>query len=143
MEAYMESILQGGIAFIVWLQGFGGWLELPMKLFSFLGAEEFFLLALPIIYWCVDAGAGLRIGTIVLFSSGVNDILKLAFHGPRPYWFSTQVKALAAETSFGVPSAHAQTAVSLWGMAAAQIRRSWAWAVAVFIILMIGLSRLY
>lgn len=139
----MESILQSGIAFIIWFQGFGSGLELPMKLFSSLGAEEFFLVALPITYWCLDANAGLRIGLIVLFSGGLNDILKLAFHGPRPYWFSTQVKALAAETSFGVPSGHAQIAVSLWGMVAAQVRRSWAWVLAIFVILMVGISRLY
>jgi membrane-associated phospholipid phosphatase len=139
----METILQGGIALIVWLQGLGGWLEIPMKGFSFLGSEEFFLIALPVMYWCVNSQAGLRIGVIVLFSGGLNDIFKLALHGPRPYWYSTQVKAFASETSFGVPSGHAQIAVSLWGMAAAQIKRRWAWAVAVFVMLMIGLSRLY
>jgi membrane-associated phospholipid phosphatase len=139
----METILQGGISLILWLQGLGGWLELPMKFFSFLGSEEFFLVALPLIYWCVDSNAGLRIGVIVLFSGCLNDILKLALHGPRPYWYSTQVKALADETSFGVPSGHAQVAVSLWGMAATQIKRPWAWVVAGFLILMIGLSRLY
>lgn len=139
----MESILQSGIAFIIWLQGLGGWLELPMKLFSGLGTEEFFLLALPIIYWSIDVNAGLRIGVILLFSAGLNDILKLAYHGPRPYWFSTQVKAFASETSFGVPSGHAQMAVSMWGMTAAVIKRPWAWVAAVFVIFMIGLSRLY
>jgi membrane-associated phospholipid phosphatase len=139
----MELIWQGGIAFIIWLQGLGSWLEIPMKFFSFLGTEEFFLLALPIIYWSVNANAGLRIGAILLFSGGLNDALKLAFHGPRPYWFSTQVKALASETSFGVPSGHAQIAVSLWGMAASLIKRPWVWIAAIFIIFMIGLSRLY
>jgi membrane-associated phospholipid phosphatase len=139
----MEPILQSGIAFIIWLQGLGGWLEIPMKLFSSLGTEEFFMLALPIIYWSVNANAGLRIGAILLLSGGLNDILKLAFHGPRPYWFSTQVKAFASETSFGVPSGHAQIAVSLWGMAASLLKRPWAWVVAVFVIFMIGLSRLY
>jgi membrane-associated phospholipid phosphatase len=139
----METILQSGIAFVIWLQGLGGWLEIPMKLFSFLGTEEFFMLALPIIYWSVNANAGLRIGAILLISGGLNDALKLALHGPRPYWFSTQVKALASEISFGVPSAHAQTAVSLWGMVALLIKRPWVWVVAIFIIFMIGISRLY
>lgn len=139
----MESILQFGIAFIIRLQELGGWLEIPMKFLSFLGSEIFFLLALPIIYWSVNANAGLRIGTILLFSGSLNDTLKLCFHGPRPYWFSTQVKALAAETSFGVPSGHAQIAVSLWGMAASLVRRPWAWVAAIFVIFMIGLSRLY
>jgi hypothetical protein len=114
-----------------------------MKFFTLLGSEEFFLVALPLIYWCVDAGAGLRIGAIILFTGCINDILKLSMHGPRPYWVSTQVKAFSAETTFGVPSGHAQIAVGLWGMAAAQIKRSWAWLVAIFIILMVGLSRLY
>ncbi len=139
----MESILQMGITFIIWLQGLGNWLEVPMKFFSFLGSEVFFLLALPIIYWSINANAGLRIGTILLVSGSLNDTLKLVFQGPRPYWFSTQVKALAAETSFGVPSGHAQIAVSLWGMAASLIARPWAWVAAAFVIFMIGLSRLY
>ncbi len=139
----MESIFQPGIAFIIWLQGLGIWLEIPMKLFSFLGSEVFFLLALPIIYWSINANAGLRIGTILLVSGSLNDTLKLIFHGPRPYWFSTQVKALAAETSFGLPSGHAQIAASLWGMAAALAARPWTWAAAAFVIFMIGLSRLY
>jgi len=139
----MDFILQFGIEVAVWFQGLAGWLEAPMKGFSFLGSEEFFLLMLPIVYWCVDTQLGIRLGVILLLNTGINDILKLAFHGPRPYWFDSQVKALSAETSFGVPSGHAQIATGLWGMAAAQLKRSWAWAVAIFLILMIGLSRLY
>jgi membrane-associated phospholipid phosphatase len=139
----MESLWQAGIALIIWMQGLGGWLEIPMKAFSFLGTEEFFLIFLPVIYWSIDAGTGLKIGAVLLISGGLNDALKLAFHGPRPYWFSPHVKALVAETSFGVPSAHAQIAVSLWGMAASVLKRKWAWVVAIFIIFMIGVSRLY
>jgi len=114
-----------------------------MKFFSFLGSEEFFLILLPVVYWCVDTNIGLRVGAIVLFSGSVNEILKLSFHQPRPYWFSTKVRAYAAETSFGFPSGHAQIAAGLWGMAAAMARRWWAWLLAAFIVLMIGLSRLY
>lgn len=139
----MDAIFQAGITFAIWFQGLGGWLEAPMKGFTFLGSEEFFLLGLPIIYWCVDAGIGLRLGVILLLNGGLNSILKLAFHGPRPYWVSTQVKALMAETSFGAPSGHAQIATGLWGMLASQVRRPWAWATAIFLVLMIGLSRLY
>ena len=139
----METILNYGITFIVWFQGLGDWLIIPMKFFSFLGSEEFILLLLPILYWCVDTSLGMRMGVILLFSSGTNEILKLFMRGPRPYWFSTQVKAYAAETSFGVPSGHSQIAASLWGMAAASIKRPWATLVAIILVLMIGLSRLY
>ncbi|MDP2974769.1 MAG: hypothetical protein Q8N45_01020, partial [Anaerolineales bacterium] len=98
----MDTILNSGINWIGALQKRGDWLTLPMKAFAFLGTEEFFMLILPALYWSIDAGLGLRVGVILLLSSGVNHALKLAFHGPRPYWFSQQVSALAVETSFGV-----------------------------------------
>ena len=139
----METVLDYGIIIILWFQSLGSWLEYPMKIFSFLGSEEFYLLSLPVIYWSVNAGIGLRIGLIVLFSTSINDFFKLLLHGPRPYWYSTNVKAFASETSFGVPSGHAQISTTLWGMAAAQIKRQWAWVLASFIVLIIGLSRLY
>jgi membrane-associated phospholipid phosphatase len=139
----MEAIFNNGITFIVWLQGFGSWLVVPMQLFSSLGSENFFLIFMPVLYWCVDARFGLRVGAILLFSFSVNEILKLSLHGPRPYWFSTQVKAYAAETSFGVPSGHAQSSTVIWGTLAALINRSWAWVLAIFLILMIGLSRIF
>jgi membrane-associated phospholipid phosphatase len=139
----MESILQLGIAFIVAFQSLGAWLAAPMQFFTFLGSENFFLIILPILYWCVDADLGVRVGAILLFTGGLNEALKLAFRGPRPYWYSTLVKALASETSFGVPSGHSQTAAGVWGMLAARIKRPWVWAAAVLVILFIGLSRLY
>jgi hypothetical protein len=77
----------------------------------------------------------------MLFSSGLNSILKIPFHGPRPYWFSPEVTPLWAETSFGVPSGHAQQSVTVWGFMAGYLRKPWAWAVAIFLMLMIGLSR--
>src|SRR5258706_3809003 len=139
----MEILLQSGITFIVAFQSLGGWLTLPMKFFTFLGSEEFFLLILPALYWSIDAGLGIRMGTILLINTGLNETLKLLFHTPRPYWYSSQVKGMAAEPAFGLPSGHAQKAVGVSGMFAAHIKRAWAWPVALFLILMIGLSRLY
>jgi len=139
----METILNVGINWIVALQGLGGWLTLPMKFFSFLGTEEFYMLVLPVLYWCINSSLGIQVAFILMVSGGVNEAFKMAFHGPRPYWYSSQVKGLAAETSFGVPSGHAQNAISVWGIMAAGIRKWWAWLVAALIIFLIGLSRLY
>jgi len=139
----MESFLNTGIDWIVVLQGLGNWLTLPMKAFSFLGSEDFFMLVLPALYWSVDAALGLRVGVILLLSTGINDLLKFAFHTPRPYWFSEKVKAFASETGFGLPSGHSQTAVGVWGMLASQIKKKWAWVTAILLILLIGVSRMY
>lgn len=140
----MESILLDfGVRVVVALQSLGGWLTLPMRFFSVLGTEQFFLVMLPALYWSVDSGIGLRVGVILLLNTSLNDAAKLAIHGPRPYWYSPQVKAYATETSFGAPSGHAQIATGVWGMLADSLKKRWAWLLAGGIIFLIGLSRLY
>jgi membrane-associated phospholipid phosphatase len=131
------------IALILAIQNLGVWLEAPMRFFSFLGTENFFLLLLPVLYWCVDANLGLRVGVILLFSGAVNETLKIALHGPRPYWVSSHVKALSSESSFGIPSGHSQNSASVLGMMASYIGKTWTWVVAVVVIFLIGFSRLY
>lgn len=139
----MGNLLDLGINRVLLFQSLGAWLALPMQFFSFLGTEEFFLLLMPILYWCVDAALGLRVGLLLILSTSVNDLLKLAFHAPRPYWYSSEVKALSTETSFGLPSNHAQSAVSVWGGLAYSYRGRWGWIVASLVMFFIGLSRIY
>src|SRR5512136_3466678 len=127
----MQTILDFGIRFVVAVQGWGTWLISPMKLFSFLGTEEFLILLLPILYWCVDSILGIRVAIILMLSTSLNGALKLAFHGPRPYWYSPSVLGMADETSFGIPSNHAQSAVVVWGILAAYLKKWWGWLVAI------------
>jgi membrane-associated phospholipid phosphatase len=139
----MNNFFDFGIQLNLAIQGLGGWLELPMEIFSFLGTEYFFMLLLPVLYWCVDSRLGIRVAFILMFSTSVNTALKLAFHWPRPYWYSTDIKRLAIETSFGMPSGHSQTAFAVWGMLAAWLKKWWAWLAAGLVIFFIGFSRLY
>ena len=131
------------LSWVIAFQSLGDWLILPMRFFSFLGTEEFYILLMPILYWCIDASLGIRVGFMMVMSSGLNLIIKMPLRGPRPYWVSTDVKPLWGEIFFGIPSNHAQTAVSVWGTIAAYMRRAWAWVVAVFLMAMIGLSRTF
>jgi membrane-associated phospholipid phosphatase len=139
----MEIIWNFEVVISLFVQGVGSWLTTPMRLFSFLGQEEFFMLAMPAIFWCLDAGIGLRVGTMLLLGNGLNDFLKVLLHTPRPFWFSSQVKALSVETSFGAPSGHAQNAAGIWGLLAALLRRGWMWGILLVLILVIGVSRVY
>jgi len=139
----METLWNISITWNILFQNLGGWLKMPMEVFSFFGTENFFLLLLPALYWCMEAGIGLRVGVILLLSTSVNDALKMAFHGPRPYWYSRDVIGFATETSFGMPSGHAQIAVGVWGMLAASLHKWWGWPIAILITLVIGISRLY
>lgn len=139
----MNSIYDWSIRFILAFQQIGEWLLFPMLLFSFTGTEQFFLLFMPAMYWCVDTALGLRLGLILGVSNCLNGVLKLVLHQPRPFWYSDQVGAKALETSFGIPSGHAQNAAAVWGMFAASLKRGWVWVLTLLLILMIGLSRLY
>ena len=139
----MDFLVQNGVDWIVAIQSIGNWLEAPMKFFSFLGTQDFFFLALPLIYWSVDARLGLRVALILMTSVTLNFFVKLWFAGPRPYWVSSKVNAFSAESSFGIPSGHAQNAVSVWGIIASGIRKPWAWVAAFVLAFFIGFSRLY
>ncbi len=131
------------IAIIQALQSQQSLLGVPMAVFSFLGAPEFYLVAVPVLYWCWDPRLGFRLGILLGISTGLNDVLKIAVHSPRPYWVSPEVKALNSHPSFGLPSAHAQAAVTFWGPLAATVRRRGVWVLAAILIVLIGVSRIY
>ena len=139
----MSALLEWGNNLIVAWQAGMPWLAGAMGAFSFLGTEEFFLLLLPVLYWSVDASLGLRVGVILLLSSGINGFLKLAFHAPRPYWVDARITASGAESSFGLPSGHAQNAVAVWGTVASWLKKNWSWTAALVLVLLISLSRIY
>jgi hypothetical protein len=70
-------------------------------------------------------------------------VFKFLFHNPRPYWFSESVQAYSSETSFGIPSGHSQIAATVWGWLAVEVKKRWFTVLALSLIFLIGLSRLY
>jgi len=131
------------IPITLFLQNLGTWIEPLMSAFSFLGNEMFFLLVMTGLYWSIDSSLGLRVGFALLSSTSLNSFLKLIFKGARPYWFNDQVIAFNHEPSFGFPSGHAQSSVTVWGRIAYAVKKYWFWIIAVLIILGIGFSRIY
>ena len=125
-----------------WLQQFT-FLTPVMKAFSFAGNEEFFLLLLPLFYLCLDRRAALKLGALLLIGDALNTILKIAFALPRPYWIDRSIVPLSTDTSFGLPSSHAQNAASIWGWLALCSRRSMAIIGALILIAGIGISRVF
>jgi hypothetical protein len=114
-----------------------------MIFFTALGNENFFFLVLPLLYWSVDTGLGLRIAFLLATSNYLNSLLKLLFAAPRPYWVSAQVQPFLHEHSFGIPSGHAQNSAAFTGMIASWWNKRWARALAFLLTFLIGFSRLY
>jgi membrane-associated phospholipid phosphatase len=139
----METIWQAGIDLIQAVQVVHGpVLDAVFKAITFMGEEEFFLVLLPLIFWCVDSAAGARLVVVFLLSAYLNTGLKDVFQHPRPFDIDPTVK-LHEVGGYGLPSGHSQSAVVVWGTMALQFRKRWLWIVAILLMVLIGFSRIY
>lgn len=138
-----EDILDWGIEVVLWFQQFSPALDLPFKGLTFLGNLEFFLIFMPLIYWCVERRTGARMLVLFLISAYLNTIAKVIASEPRPFQYDSRVRALVHAGGGGLPSGHTQSAVVVWGYLASQFRHRWLWVVAAFLMIGIPLSRLY
>ena len=139
----MESILDRGISIVIWLQQFSPALDLPFKALTFMGDQPFFMLLLPLVYWCVNRRVGARLTILFLFSAYLNTVAKVLAAQPRPYQYDPRVLPLHKASGGGFPSGHAQNAVVVWGYLASRFRRMGLWTLAGCLMLLIPLSRLY
>jgi len=138
----MSYTLPGDFWLTLLLQGIGDWLTPIMKFFTWLGYPQAYMILIAIIYWSFDRKLGLRLAIFLPLIASVNSILKQAFHAPRPYWMDPNINAIQVSNGFGMPSGHAQ-ASTVWLYAASCLKRRWLWAIAIIVVLMIGLSRIY
>ena len=126
----------------------GGWLDRFMLAVTSLGNETFYLLALPLLYWCWDRKKALYAGAAFLIAISLNDIMKAAFSHPRPdpEKLLPGIRELAARyspSSPGFPSGHAQGSIAFWGSLAVTARNRTAWILCAVLILLITYSRIY
>jgi undecaprenyl-diphosphatase len=138
-----EDILDWGIDVVLWFQQFSPALDLPFKSLTFLGNLEFFLILMPLIYWCLDRRLGARLLILFLISAYINSVAKVVADQPRPFHYDSRVKALVHAGGGGLPSGHTQSAVVVWGYLASQARRPILWILACFLMIAIPISRLY
>lgn len=137
----MDGILEWGYDLIQWMQQFSPALDTIARAVTTLGAEQVFLLLLPLVFWCIDKRHGARLGVLLLLSAFFNFALKDLFNQPRPS--PDRVKVLAEESSPGLPSGHSQNSMAVYGYLATLSRRRWGWIVAGLIVFAVGASRVY
>ncbi|ANV83376.1 phospholipid phosphatase [Picosynechococcus sp. PCC 7003] len=111
-----------------------------------LGGEAIYILLLSLYYWLLDPRRGRLLTLILTLSVISNIVLKNAFALPRPYVVNPAVitpEAFHTEGSFSFPSGHAQGITTFWGAIAWLHQKVWLWGVAIGIIVLVCLSRLY
>jgi len=129
------------IDLVLWLQSFS-WLVLPMAVVTALGSPATYLALIAAYSWWGDRPFALRLSGLLVVAAFTNDIAKLLFHAPRPYWVSADVMPYELQNSFGLPSGHAELAVALLGLVALRYRRPALTAALALLAALIGISRM-
>lgn len=117
-------------------------LDIVFKAITVLGNDMFYMLMLPVLYWCVDKKQSLRLYLLFMLSSWLNSVTKDYLNHPRPYHLDSGVK-VGTTGGPGLPSGHAQGTLVLWGYLAFWARRRWFTVFSIGLIVLVALSRLY
>ncbi len=115
------------------------WLTPIMKIFTFLGDEEFLLLFLPLAYWLWRKDVMGRTGTVLLFTFVLNAVIKGVFEIPRP----ESIEHLVHADDWSFPSGHSQSAMVLWGWLAWELKDKRGYLIAAVLVAGVGFSRVY
>ncbi len=149
MEAFFNDPTLFGEEILNGLHIFAGsWLDTAMLAITSAGSHLFYMLALPVLYWCWDKKKALYTGALFLIGISVNDFIKTLFNNPRPdpAKLLPGIAELAARyrpKGPGFPSGHTQGAVLLWGSIALLARPRAVRALCAAMIVLIPYSRLY
>ena len=132
------------MSLIRWLQTF----ESPLMdsvwgTITQMGSEDFFLIFVPLIFWCIDDRRGWLFLNLLIVSTVSNDLLKNLFATSRPDPSIVRVIMSDTGTGYAFPSGHTQNAAVFWGYLASQLKHKVWWALAGLMVLLVGASRLY
>ncbi len=104
-----------------------------------LGSLEFYMLAIPVIYWTVNKHFGFRFAVFFTLSAYINSGVKHLFATERP----PQELRLVTQEGYSFPSGHAQGSTAFWGFLALKIKKPWAYWFAAVMVALISISRIY
>lgn len=111
-----------------------------MKSFTTIGESRYYFAVIIVLMWCVNYRLFSRLALLIPFSGMLAESLKVVFHMPRPYQAAEQLINIQ---SYGMPSGHALSGVPFWGYLAYVYKKKWFKILSIFIILGIGISRVY
>lgn len=123
-----------------------GFLDVIMNGFSFFGEMAVPLIAIVIIYWCIDKRKGFIITASLMTALLTTQIVKAIVRYPRPFMaYPELVDAgrLSTATGYSFPSGHSTASSSLYSALYACFRSKAMLIIAIILIIMVPVSRLY
>lgn len=109
-----------GYDITLWFNKLGeGFLGSVLNVFTYVGSETFYILFIPLIFWCINKSIGKRVLIITLLTAYINVLLKNLWLRPRP--FNVLVEGKQPITNridiidkYGFPSLQIMGVTSLW-----------------------------
>lgn len=119
-------------------------LDVFFTLATILGEDIFYTLVLCIIFWCINKKLGYRLGFSLFLSISFNSAVKEIINSPRPIGIEGIVsKRVETATGMSFPSGHTQGVTTFWGSFCLFFKKRWLYILSTFIIVLVGISRLY
>ena len=117
------------------------------KFWTLFGEETLIFAVICLIYWCIDKKFAYKIAFTMFVSGALIQNLKVSFRIERPWIrdpnFTPVDDAVTTATGYSFPSGHTQGASSFFGTLAIYLRKLRYTLLCVFVIFMVGLSRMY
>lgn len=138
----MESLLAPQLDWIVALQQHATpALDAFFRAFTGFGGRHYLWLV-PAVVWCVDRRTGTRVLALMALTLFLNTAIKEWIAQPRPFALDPRIVS-DGEQGYGLPSGHAQLVVIFWGMLAARAGRRDFWSLALAVMFLMGVSRVW
>lgn len=116
------------------------------KAITYCGDAPVAIMVLLLVYWCVDKRTGFAFGGTLLPANFAMNTLKVIFRVPRPWvQYPDELECILKSTATGYsfPSGHSTTAGALWGCIYSFSKKTWVKIIAVVLIVLVPVSRIY
>lgn len=118
-----------------------------VKAITDLGSTAFYMVVIPIFYWCISKSLGFSLALALSISNYFNVGIKFIFCRLRPYVAFPHLDApeylKLTGTGYSFPSGHAQVSSTFWTYLARITREKWVTVVGIAVVVLVAFTRVY
>lgn len=122
-------------------------LDRVIKVMTDLGSTTFYMIVIPILYWCLSKSLGFSVAIVLSVSNYMNVGIKFIFCRLRPYVEYPHLDApeylKLTGTGYSFPSGHAQGTSVFWTHLARSVRRRWVAVTGAVVVVVVAFTRVY
>ncbi|HXL04620.1 MAG TPA: phosphatase PAP2 family protein [Bacillota bacterium] len=122
-------------------------LDRVMKVITDLGSTSFYMVIIPILYWCISKSLGFSLAIVLSVSNYINVGIKFIVCRLRPYVVFPHLDApeylKLTGTGYSFPSGHAQVSSTFWTHLARSAREKWIAVTGIIVVVFVAFTRVY